>query len=719
MQLRIFLSALLMTGFAFGQTTGTNPIPLLNTGLPNPYPTPPPLLHGVTSTDPLLGYAPAIGDPPASSSPCVDPPPTGTPPCILTVQYNNARQDANLYENLLTVSLVSGASPAKSQFLVDASALPPGYTINPVYAQPLYEAGLTIGSQTYNVLYVAALNGEVYAYNADYTSANATCHNGAGQSGCIWSRDEINTAQKGLKHNCDTSQGFGKSVAAPLPFLDFAGVISTPVIVAKGSAAAMWVTNFCEKPDGTQHWYLNALNISTGGTLSYTEITYSTNQIQPSPNGPQQPFNPAAQLQRSGLLLAYSDSQTYCTSPPCRSVIATFATSVNENMTQYQGWFFDFDGSSPSGLATQTPNSYTTQCYYSNPAETNNVPVPCNPLTDNDSDDVIANQCGQGGGVWMFARGPAANTTGGIFAAAGNGGFNYCPTCTHQCMPSGHALSGVTDFGNALLKIPMSAVWTYSGSGPVPFWPTDYFVPYGIPSYLTGYTDPGNCQNSSGQSAPCTYFQVMNDYDWDLGTSGAILFNDLYQPPTGSPTTTDMVLTSSKRGDGYVNLQSDLAQYQSPTDTVVARFNLAKTSTNILCTYSGQAQGMGECDEPATLAYWNPNNSSSMGGFLVAWPWREYPVSYRWTAAGGTGTQYSFNVAPSLAARSPAELPPGMSAARLRSPLTRPIHRARQSFGPASFPIMLPVRAALGGGAKAMCWPTSWTRHRGAHTAAL
>ena len=354
---------------------------LLDTGLPNPFPTPPPLLSGVTSTDPLLNYAPAAGDPPPSSAPC----PSGTPPsCVLTVQYNNARQDGNLAENVLTVANVSAGSTSKSVFMVDQSGLRnpvgsnPPFPTNPVYAQPLYVAGLTIGTGTYNVLYIAALNGEVYGYSANHASvATSTCAGGAGTSGCLWFRDETNTSgMRGLKHNCDTTSGYGHSVVgSAIPnFLDFAGTISTPVIDPKGAAAAIYVTNLCIKPDGTEHWYLNALDLKTGADLgSPAEITYST--IVSSPNGPQQAFFPANQLQRPGLLL---DTSSNCSSPPCRSVIASFGPSVAETTVQYQGWMFAYNGNSPSTLKTQTPDPYTTECYY--PAETSTPPnpVPCN-----------------------------------------------------------------------------------------------------------------------------------------------------------------------------------------------------------------------------------------------------------------------------------------------------------------------------------------------------
>jgi hypothetical protein len=318
----------------------------------------------------------------------------------------------------------------------DPTALPmpagtnPPFPSNPVYAQPLYVAGLTIGTGTYNVLYIAALNGEVYAYKADRASSGATstCDSGgAGTSGCIWVRDETNVSgMQGLKHDCDVLPNYGSSVdGIAIPnYLQFAGVISTPVIEPKGADAALYVTNLCVDPSGNAHWYLNALNIKTGANLGTpTEIVFSAIGT----NGPQQAFFPASQFQRGGLLLVSSSNTSVCSSPPCRSVIASFGTAVNETTTQYQGWMFAYNGNGPSTLDT-------------------------------------------------YARGPAANTLGHVFAVSGSGGFNYCPTCTQQCIPSGRPMSGYTDVGEAMLKIQMTGVWNYSGSGTVPFWPDDFFA---------------------------------------------------------------------------------------------------------------------------------------------------------------------------------------------------------------------------------------------------
>ena len=96
----------------------------------------------------------------------------------------------------------------------------------------------------------------------------------------MWYRDETNSAgMQGLKHNCDIAPKFGISVVGKaIPnFLNFAGVISTPVIDPKGAAPAIYVTNLCAGPNGKKHWYLNALNLATGANLGLpAEITFGT-----------------------------------------------------------------------------------------------------------------------------------------------------------------------------------------------------------------------------------------------------------------------------------------------------------------------------------------------------------------------------------------------------------------------------------------------------------
>lgn len=178
MRLRIVFLALPAAIPALSQTTSPNP-PLLNTGLPNLFPTPPPPIIGASSTNPLLIPNPSQGAPTPgqvagdSNPPAAGPKACTNPaiPCILTAQVNNSRQNVSLNEDVFTVAKVNTTFGAnKQQFLVDNEPTtdhhPPG-NYNPVYAQPLYVSNVTISipgvtctNNPCNILYVVSLNGK-------------------------------------------------------------------------------------------------------------------------------------------------------------------------------------------------------------------------------------------------------------------------------------------------------------------------------------------------------------------------------------------------------------------------------------------------------------------------------------------------------------------------------------------------------------------------------
>jgi hypothetical protein len=616
MRIRIAFLALVAVASALPQTPPTGP--LLNSGVPNIYTTLRPLLTGASNSDPAL-------NPPASSL-CAN----STPICVLTAQYDNARTDANAKENMFTVALAPTVVRLGS-FRVDTSVLPTGFTQNPTYAQPLYVPGLSIGGGTHNVVFIVALNGEVYAYDADNILAPIQ----------YWYRDETNPhrnaqGQKdmlGLMHNCDGTLGAGSSVPklSILNYLDFAGVISTPVIdvaPVSGNPTALYFINLCQDAvTNNPHWYINSLNLTTGQTLGPTpplEIAYNAQDVANNPYGPQQQFQAGNQLQRSGLLLTYSTTTNQ------RSVIAGFGTSVHENSTQYQGWMFAFDVQNPSSVVNQEfANPYITQCFFNDTGTngTGNSPA-CTP-NNGVYNATLANPCGQGGGVWMSARGPASNANREVFFANGNGGFHYCPTCGHHCAgnpTTGQPIQKFTDFGEAVMGIKMQDVWSTTG-GQAPFWPIDYFVPNAYPPAVA----------SSNQG----YFQYLNSWDRDLGVSGTLLFDDNWYDALGTHQNcpqhicpdVSMLLAATKRGDGYVLLQGSLGQIEAGDTGEVNNFLLsagaAVNGSNPLCTALDGKQ----CDEPRTPALWQQASNPSV---LVVWPWFENLASFQWKQSGGT-----------------------------------------------------------------------------------
>lgn len=363
-----------------------------------------------------------------------------------------------------------------------------------------------------------SLNGAVYAYDANTLSIPP-----------IWARDETQAVgMQGLKHNCDATvaQQFypGTSVTNQEPYLDFAGVISTPVIEVNqaSGATAIFVVNQCERTsDSSVRWYLTALNLSGGATLGTagpTEITYSA--VAANQYGPNMPFFAANQLQRPALLI--TAGQVGGTGQVYRTLVAQFGTATNETGNNnansgYQGWMFAYDVTNSASVVPQSNSlPYTTQCIY--PPNSGNS-LPCSTQLNAGPDAQIPNPCGDGGGVWMSNRGAAANTSNQIFSAAANGGFNYCQytgvtgSCQNYCTgppTAGHGIQDFVDFGEATLRMSLQNLWAQTSG----FWPDDYFVPYSIPA---GVSNPNNYSS---------YFQLLNANDWDMGVSGELLFDD-------------------------------------------------------------------------------------------------------------------------------------------------------------------------------------------------
>jgi hypothetical protein len=510
---------------------------------------------------------------------------------VITAQYNNARTSTNYSEPRFESSNITPTGfGAVSQFLVDPNV--PTGSNNPVYAQPLYVNSLTIGSSTKNVIVAATLSSEVYAFDADdVTTAGGTV---------LWSRDERNSASgsKALFHACDVGTSSGSLVVSPIGSLPFAGVVSTPVIDLQASPPALYVVSICQRPDASHHWYLSSLNLQTGATLGSAEIAYSIVVT----GGPQQTFFPANQLARPSILALHGESGS---GTAVTSVTVGFGTSGSEQSMQYQGWLFAYDLTNPSSPVQQKyTNPFITECYFNESASGSTPSCSTPPVSPYDSQ--LPNSCGQGGGVWMSARAPAANSDGEIFFAAGNGGFQYCPNCTHSCTG---LTPKITDWGESAMGINMQDVWNTS-SGTAPFWPRDYFEPYSVPT-------------GSGGSTP--YLTTLNSNDWDMGVSGVVLFDNNYYLDGETQPGTSMMVTADKRGDGYVLLQSDMGQYQNP-DMYVSLFTT--TDSNPTCTRTGA-----NCDETRSLAYWD--------GFLVAWPWFETLNSFDWSQPTST-SQFSF-----------------------------------------------------------------------------
>jgi hypothetical protein len=154
---------------------------------------------------------------------------------VATWHNDMARTGLNANETILTPPKVSAAKFAKFGIASTDGALD---------AQPLYISGLTIGTQTLNVLYLATENDTVYAWNAS---------NGAQ----LWK-----TSALGPDETAAENQG-----CSELP--SKVGITSTPVIDRNFAPnGAIFFVAKTKDSSGTYHQRLHALDLTTGAELS-------------------------------------------------------------------------------------------------------------------------------------------------------------------------------------------------------------------------------------------------------------------------------------------------------------------------------------------------------------------------------------------------------------------------------------------------------------------
>lgn len=238
--------------------SATNPLTVAPAAIPALVPYPPPHLarrrHFAAVTQFVAAMAllfaaaePRLG---AQSTSCASP--GAGNPCVLTSQYDNARDSWNYNETSLTPSNVGNLTVASfSPLAVDNGDLPLGAPSNPIYAQPLYVAGvatiLSSCSPTCNMLLTATLNGTVFAFN---TTTGAT----------VWSRQGTGTNSPAGNDalwydDCGKTTGIGPGPGASA--LPFVGTVSTPVIDYSLSTPTMFLTGLCLDSGGNYRWYLH------------------------------------------------------------------------------------------------------------------------------------------------------------------------------------------------------------------------------------------------------------------------------------------------------------------------------------------------------------------------------------------------------------------------------------------------------------------------------
>ena len=279
-----------------------------------------------------------------------------------------------------------------------------------VYAQPLYLANVSIpGKGTHNVVFVATEGDSVYAFDADNnTGANASP---------LWQASLIDTAHGAAAGATTVSSSSDIGCSDLVPQV---GITSTPVI---DPATGTMYVEANSKEGGVFIHRLHALDVTTGAEKSPgpVVITATIPGTGDGSVGGQIAFDALRQLNRPALLLVngaiFLGYASHCDSWP------------------YHGWVFAFDAATftQKGVFNTAPN-------------------------------------GGQGGIWMSGSGLAADASGNVYVATGNGTFDTVN------VPA-------TAVGDSLLKLGMS-------SGKLAL--LDYFTPYNQSSLNSGDVDLGS-----------------------------------------------------------------------------------------------------------------------------------------------------------------------------------------------------------------------------------
>ena len=224
-----------------------------------------------------------------------------SPPDVTTFHNDNLRTGQNLSETILTPSTVTASRFGKVGFLSADGK---------VDAQPLYLAGVTIGGEVHNVLYVVTEHDSIYAYDADSLAL-------------LWQTTALLPGE--------TSSDDRLCSEAVTPEL---GITSTPVIDrTKGPNGALYLVAATEDTSGFYHHRLHAFDVSNGAELfgGPAEIQARYPGTGEGSDGTNVIFDPAQYFDRAALLLAngtiYTSWASHCDIEP------------------YTGWIIGFDES--------------------------------------------------------------------------------------------------------------------------------------------------------------------------------------------------------------------------------------------------------------------------------------------------------------------------------------------------------------------------------------
>jgi len=297
----------------------------------------------------------------------------------VVMQHNDiARTGQNTNETILTPANVNKTTFGK---LFSHTALD-GY----IYAQPLYVAGVTMGSgtpqagTTHNVVFIATQNDSVYAFDAD--------NNGGANANPLW--------QASLIDNTHGANGGGTEKAVPNgdvstgDIVPEIGITGTPVIDT--TTNTMYVVAKSTVSDTTFIQRLHALDITTGleRTGSPVVLSGSVSGTGTGSSGGKLNWDPKWENQRPGMLLLNG--------------IVYIGFAAHGDNGPWHGWI----------LAYKASTLVQTSVYCASPN-------------------------GAGAGVWMSGAGLAADVIdsvnkpyGRMFVATGNGSHDATTPYTNN-----------------------------------------------------------------------------------------------------------------------------------------------------------------------------------------------------------------------------------------------------------------------------------------------
>jgi len=209
------------------------------------------------------------------------------------------RSGVNLQETQLTPDKVTAAHFGKLFSLpVDG----------PVYGQPLYVPGLTIGGSQHNVIFVATENDTAYAFDADH-------------GGTLWQTSLVNTAAGEGPVPCADANGCHVA--------DFIGVTATPVISLDRKAIYIEARSL---QNGSYFHKLHALDLTSGAEKFGGPTIIQASVPGTAPDADAQGnviFDPLLEHSRPGLLLV-------------NGVVHICFASLND-VDPYHGWILGYN----------------------------------------------------------------------------------------------------------------------------------------------------------------------------------------------------------------------------------------------------------------------------------------------------------------------------------------------------------------------------------------